>query len=75
MSARGRYRLLFTPLRIGPVVVHNRIVFSAHLTNYAEGGHPTEQHAAYYAARAAAERASSSPRSTRHIPPIGRTRS
>jgi len=28
-------------------------VFSAHLTNYARNGKPTEQHAAYYAARAA----------------------
>ena len=33
--------------------MENRIVFSAHLTNYAEDGHPTDQHAAYYAARAA----------------------
>jgi 2,4-dienoyl-CoA reductase (NADPH2) len=48
-----RYRHLFTPLRLGPVVVPNRIVFSAHLTNYAEDGLPTDQHAAYYAARAA----------------------
>ena len=49
----GRYQLLFTPLRLGPVVVRNRIVFSAHLTNYAEDGRPSEQHAAYYGARAA----------------------
>jgi mycofactocin system FadH/OYE family oxidoreductase 2 len=47
------YRYLWTPLRLGPVEVKNRIVFSAHLTNYARGGLPTEQHAAYYAARAA----------------------
>ncbi|QIZ36993.1 mycofactocin system FadH/OYE family oxidoreductase 2 [Saccharopolyspora sp. ASAGF58] len=46
-------RYLFSPLRIGPVTVRNRIVFSAHLTNYAEDGLPSEQHAAYYAARAA----------------------
>jgi mycofactocin system FadH/OYE family oxidoreductase 2 len=46
-------RYLFSPLRIGPVAVRNRIVFSAHLTNYAQDGHPSEQHAAYYAARAA----------------------
>jgi 2,4-dienoyl-CoA reductase (NADPH2) len=46
-------RYLFSPLRIGPVTVRNRIVFSAHLTNYARDGHPSEQHAAYYAARAA----------------------
>lgn len=48
-----RHHLLFTPLQIGPVTVSNRIVFSAHLTNYAERGLPTEQHAAYYGARAA----------------------
>ncbi len=53
MSATGRYRHLFTPLRLGPVTVANRIVFSAHLTNYATDGLPTEQHVAYYAARAA----------------------
>ena len=52
MSAGGRYRYLFSPLRIGPVTLSNRIVFSAHLTNYAEDGLPSEQHAAYYAARA-----------------------
>ena len=53
MSAAGRYRYLFSPLRVGPVVVRNRIVFAAHLTNYAQDGFPTAQHAAYYAARAA----------------------
>ena len=47
------YRYLWTPLRLGPVETRNRIVFSAHLTNYARDGKPTEQHAAYYAARAA----------------------
>jgi mycofactocin system FadH/OYE family oxidoreductase 2 len=47
------YRFLWTPLRLGPVETRNRIVFSAHLTNYARNGLPTEQHAAYYAARAA----------------------
>ena len=49
----SRYRYLFSPLRIGPITVRNRIVFSAHLTNYAADGLPTEQHAAYYEARAA----------------------
>ena len=53
MSIGSAYRYLFTPLRLGPVTVPNRIVFSAHLTNYATSGLPTEQHAAYYAARAA----------------------
>ena len=47
------YRYLWSPLALGPVTVRNRIVFSAHLTNYARDGRPTEQHAAYYAARAA----------------------
>ncbi len=49
----GRYRYLFTPLKLGPVTVRNRVVFSAHLTNYAHDGRPTDQHAAYYEARAA----------------------
>lgn len=40
-------------MRIGPLTVRNRIVFSAHLTNYALDGRPSEQHAAYYAERAA----------------------
>ena len=44
--------LLFSPLALGPVTVANRIVFSAHLTNYAVDGRPSEQHAAYYAERA-----------------------
>lgn len=47
------YRYLWSPLELGPITVRNRIVFSAHLTNYARNGLPTEQHAAYYAARAA----------------------
>lgn len=46
------YRYLWSPLQLGPVATRNRIVFSAHLTNYARDGRPTEQHAAYYAARA-----------------------
>jgi mycofactocin system FadH/OYE family oxidoreductase 2 len=44
---------LLSPLRLGPLTLRNRIVFSAHLTNAAVGGRPTGQHAAYYAARAA----------------------
>jgi 2,4-dienoyl-CoA reductase (NADPH2) len=53
MTAAGRYRYLFSPVRVGPLTVANRIVFSAHLTNYAQDGLPSPQHAAYYAARAA----------------------
>jgi len=44
---------LFAPLRVGRLTLRNRIVFSAHLTNQARDGMPTEQHAEYYAARAA----------------------
>ena len=40
MTRAPVYRHLFTPLRIGPVMVANRIVFSAHLTNYARGRPP-----------------------------------
>ena len=32
------YRHLFTPLRVGPLTVANRVVFAAHLTNYARDG-------------------------------------
>lgn len=53
MSPTRRYRYLFSPLQIGPVTVANRIVFSAHLTNYAVDGRPSDQHVGYYAARAA----------------------
>ncbi|WP_430333791.1 mycofactocin system FadH/OYE family oxidoreductase 2 [Rhodococcus sp. ACT016] len=48
-----RHPRLFSPLRLGPHVLRNRLVFTAHLTNSARGGLPTEQHTAYYAARAA----------------------
>ena len=52
MTRSTRYELLFTPLAVGPMRLANRIVFSAHLTNYAVDGLPSEQHAAYYAERA-----------------------
>jgi 2,4-dienoyl-CoA reductase (NADPH2) len=45
-------RLLWSPLRIGAVTVRNRLVFSAHLTNYAVDGRPSGQHVAYYTERA-----------------------
>ena len=45
-------RLLFSPLKIGSITVNNRIVFSAHLTNYAEDFMPTDRHAYYYRERA-----------------------
>jgi len=43
---------LFSPLRIGRVTVPNRISFSAHLTNLAGDGLPTERLMHYLAARA-----------------------
>ncbi len=50
----GQFQYLFSPLRLGSITVDNRIVFSAHLTNYAtQDGKPSDQHAAYYEARAA----------------------
>jgi len=41
------YPRLFAPLRLGNLTLRNRVVFSAHLTNYAENGFPTEQPAGY----------------------------
>lgn len=52
MTHVQRYPHLYTPIHLGPVRLKNRIVFSAHLTNYAENGKPSEQHAAYYERRA-----------------------
>lgn len=46
------FKFLFSPLRIGRITVPNRISFSAHLTNFAEKGLPSERHTFYYAARA-----------------------
>ncbi|WP_446686507.1 oxidoreductase, partial [Pseudonocardia pini] len=39
-------------LRIGRATTRNRIVFTAHLTGFAEEGLPSARHAAYYGARA-----------------------
>jgi len=47
-----QYRHLFTPIKLGNVVLPNRIVFTAHLTNLAEGNLPGEKQAYYYAERA-----------------------
>ncbi len=52
MTKSLRYPTLFSPLQLGPITLANRIVFSAHLTNFAEDGRPSAQHAAYYAERA-----------------------
>ena len=44
---------LFQPLTIGPREARNRIVFGSHTTNFARHNLLSEQHADYYAARAA----------------------
>lgn len=43
---------MLSPVTIGPRTLRNRVVFTAHLTNAAVDGLPSEQHAAYYEARA-----------------------
>lgn len=39
-------------MQIGSMTLRNRVVFSAHLTNYAEDYRPSERHAYYYRERA-----------------------
>ena len=51
-KAVSEYRYLFSPLRIGSVVVPNRIHFAAHLTNLSEDHRISDAHIAYYAERA-----------------------
>lgn len=46
------YPHLHSPVRIGPLTLRNRIVFAAHLTNFAIDGLPTARHVDYYARRA-----------------------
>ena len=48
----GQFKYLFSPLKIGTITVPNRICFSAHLTNFAENGLPSERHVYYLAERA-----------------------
>jgi mycofactocin system FadH/OYE family oxidoreductase 2 len=46
------YRYLFSPIKIGSVVIPNRINFAAHLTNLSENHRISEQHVYYYRERA-----------------------
>ncbi|MGI9060593.1 MAG: FAD-dependent oxidoreductase [Ktedonobacteraceae bacterium] len=46
---------LFQPLKIGPKLAKNRIIFGSHTTNYARHNLLSERHADYYAARAEGE--------------------
>ena len=51
-SSQVQFNHLFTPLKIGSFTVRNRIVSTAHLTDFAEGGLPTERHLNYWASKA-----------------------
>jgi mycofactocin system FadH/OYE family oxidoreductase 2 len=46
------YPHLFSPLRLGPLTLRNRLVHAPHGTCLAEGNLPSERHARYYAERA-----------------------
>jgi mycofactocin system FadH/OYE family oxidoreductase 2 len=48
----SEYRYLFSPLKLGSVVVSNRINFAAHLTNLAVDHQISDAHIAYYRERA-----------------------
>ena len=48
----SEYRYLFSPLKIGSIVVPNRINFAAHLTNLSEDHQISERHIYYYRERA-----------------------
>lgn len=47
-----QFPYLSSPIKLGNVELKNRVVFSAHLTNFAEDNLPGERHAYYYAERA-----------------------
>lgn len=40
-----QFKYLFSPMKIGPMTVRNRIVSTAHGTGYSQHGLPTEQYA------------------------------
>ena len=46
------FRFLLSPLKIGSIVVPNRICFSAHLTNFSEDYKISDRHVHYYTERA-----------------------
>ncbi len=48
----SKYRYLFSPIKIGSVVVPNRINFAAHLTNLSQDHKISEDHIYYYKERA-----------------------
>ena len=48
----AKFRFLFSPLKIGQMVVANRVCFSAHLTNFSEEEKISDRHVFYYRERA-----------------------
>ncbi len=48
----SEYRYLFSPIKLGSVVIPNRINFAAHLTNLSEDHQISERHIYYYRERA-----------------------
>ena len=48
----SEYRYLFSPIKIGSVVIPNRINFAAHLTNLSENHQISDNHIYYYRERA-----------------------
>ena len=48
----SEYRYLFSPIKIGSVVIPNRVNFAAHLTNLSENHQISERHIYYYRERA-----------------------
>jgi 2,4-dienoyl-CoA reductase-like NADH-dependent reductase (Old Yellow Enzyme family) len=48
----SEFKYLFSPLKIGSVVVSNRVHLAAHLTNFGEDHRISERHIYYYRERA-----------------------
>ena len=69
-----RYPRLFSPLQVGPIQVKNRIVNSAHTTNFAHGGVYTEQLIAYHRERARGGAAIIVSQATNVVPEYGELR-
>ncbi|GAF99757.1 unnamed protein product, partial [marine sediment metagenome] len=51
-TARGQFKHLFTSLKIGSFTVRNRILSTAHLSNFAVQGLPSERHLNYWVSKA-----------------------
>lgn len=47
----SEFKYLFSPLKIGSVVIPNRLHFAPHMTNYAENNLISDQHIHYYLER------------------------